>query len=66
MKLHYCPVCGEKLRLRAHPDGGSVAWCESCADWRFPLFSTAVSVAVLDPERRRTLLQWRTYPPLAE
>lgn len=56
MKLHYCPVCGEKLRLRAHPDGGSVAWCESCADWRFPLFSTAVSVAVLDPERRRTLL----------
>ena len=56
MKLNYCPVCGEKLRLRQHPADGAVAWCEACGDWRYPLFNTAVSVTILNPERTKLLL----------
>ena len=56
MQLNFCPVCGNKLSFRTHPDGGSVAWCEECGDWRFPLYSTAVSVAIFDPARQQMLL----------
>ena len=56
MQLKYCPVCGAKLSLRQHPTDGPVAWCPACEDWRYPLFTIAVSVAVLDPGRTRMLL----------
>ena len=56
MKLHYCPVCGKKLGLRQHPTDGPVPWCEACGDWRYPLFSTAVSVTILNPDRTKLLL----------
>ena len=56
MELHFCPVCGEKLTLRQHPTDGPVAFCAHCGDWRFPLFSTAVSVAVLNGARTHILL----------
>ena len=56
MKLNYCPVCGKLLRLRPHPTEPPTAWCESCGDWRFPLYSAAVSVILLNPTRDRMLL----------
>ena len=48
MKLNYCPVCGRPLQLRPHPTEPPTAWCEGCEDWRFPLFSCAVSSILLD------------------
>ena len=56
MDLIYCPVCGEKLALRPHPTEPPTLWCARCGDWRFPLFSTAVSVILLDRTGRRMLL----------
>ena len=56
MKLNYCPVCGRPLQLRPHPTEPPTAWCEGCGDWRFPLYSTAVSVILLNPGRDRMLL----------
>ena len=56
MQLNYCPVCGEKLRERTHPTDGPVPFCARCGDWRYPLFSAAVSVTILNPERTKTLL----------
>lgn len=56
MKLNYCPVCGKALRLRPHPTEPPTAWCEGCQDWRFPLFSCAVSAILLDKSGRRMLL----------
>ena len=56
MDLNYCPVCGEKLALRPHPTEAPTLWCARCGDWRFPLFSTAVSVILLDWTGRRMLL----------
>ena len=56
MQLNYCPVCGEKLSLRPHPSEPPTLWCSRCSDWRFPLFSAAVSVILLDGCRERMLL----------
>ncbi len=56
MKLNYCPVCGRPLQLRPHPTEPPTAWCEGCEDWRFPLYSCAVSGILLDRSGRRMLL----------
>ena len=56
MKLNYCPVCGKLLQLRPHPTEQPTPWCESCGDWRFPLFSCAVSAILLDKSGSRMLL----------
>lgn len=56
MKLNYCPVCGNRLQLRSHPTEAPTLWCEGCSDWRFPLFSCAVSGILLDKSGRRMLL----------
>ena len=56
MQLNYCPVCGEKLSLRPHPSEPPTLWCSRCSDWRFPLFSAAVSVILLDQSMERMLL----------
>ena len=58
MELNFCPVCGARLSLRPHPSPTEqpTLWCESCEDWRFPLYSTAISVILLNPDRTRMLL----------
>ena len=56
MQMSHCPVCGEKLSLRPHPTEPPTLWCSRCSDWRFPLFSAAVSVILLDQSRERMLL----------
>ena len=56
MQMSYCPLCGEKLELRPHPTEPPTLWCPRCSDWRFPLFSAAVSVILLDQSRERMLL----------
>ena len=58
MKLRYCPVCGEKLILRdpPAPTEPPTLWCARCGDWRFPLFSAAVSVILLNRAGTHMLL----------
>ncbi len=56
MKMAFCPVCGNRLSRKRHPTDGSVPFCEICGDYRFPLFSIAVSAIVLDEPRERMLL----------
>jgi len=56
MEMNYCMRCGARLRAREHPTDGLVPYCESCGDYRFPVFSTAVSLVVTDPERTRMIL----------
>ena len=56
MEMNYCMRCGARLALREHPEEGPVPYCESCGDYRFPVFSTAVSMVVLNPEKTRVLL----------
>ena len=56
MEMNYCMQCGSKLRMKEHPEGGLIPYCESCAAFRHPVFSTAVSMIVMNPERTNMIL----------
>ena len=56
MNMAYCPVCGTRLHRKEHPTDGSIPYCDTCGDYRFPFFSTAISAIVLDETKRRMLL----------
>ena len=52
----YCTVCGEQLTLMFKQDEGLVPYCKHCAEYRFPLFATAVSMVVTNREKDKILL----------
>lgn len=54
--MKFCLECGSRLVLKECNGEGEVSYCESCAAFRFPLFSTAMSTAVLNRELDRILL----------
>ena len=56
MDMNYCMHCGARLRLKRHETEGDIPWCDGCGDWRFPVFSTAVSTVILNPDRTTPLL----------
>lgn len=56
MEMNYCMRCGARLTTREHPTDGVVPYCESCGDYRFPVFSTAVGIVVTDPDQSRVIL----------
>ena len=56
MEMNYCMRCGARLTVRKLRDEGMVPYCESCGDYRFPVFSTAVSMLVMNPEKTQILL----------
>lgn len=56
MNMNYCVECGTPLRLRPHPTEPPTPYCERCGEYRFPVFSTAVSVILLSEDRERMLL----------
>lgn len=56
MDMNYCMHCGTKLRLKHHETEGDIPWCDTCGDYRFPVFSTAVSMVILSPARDQALL----------
>ena len=63
MELNFCPVCGARLSLRPHPTEAPTLWCERCRDWRFPLYSCAVSGVLLDKSGEKLLMIWQYGEP---
>lgn len=55
-KIEYCPKCGKKLLLKELPHEGMIPYCPSCQEYRFPLYSVAVSMIVLSPDEKEILL----------
>ena len=53
--MAYCMECGTKLKDRFLKNEGMVPFCEKCKEYRFPVFSTAVSMEVLSPDRDKVL-----------
>lgn len=51
-----CLECGEKLVLKECGDEGEVPFCGGCQVFRFPVFSTAISTAILNQDRNKILL----------
>lgn len=54
--MKYCMECGAKLEERFLEREGMVPYCPSCQAFRFPVFSTAVIMIVMNPAQDRILL----------
>ena len=55
-EMNYCMTCGTKL-VKRHLDGeGDVPYCETCGEFRFPVFNTAVSMIVMNEDRSKIVL----------
>lgn len=54
--MEYCMECGTKLKDRFLKNEGMIPFCEKCNAYRFPVFSAAVSMEVLSPDRDKVLL----------
>lgn len=52
----FCNVCGEKLTLMFKREEGLVPYCKNCSEYRFPIFSTAVSMVVTNRAKDKILL----------
>lgn len=53
---NYCFVCGNKLTLKYCDDEGMVKYCDKCDTFRFPLYNSAVSMIVFNPDKDKILL----------
>ena len=54
--MRYCYECGTELTEKPLEGEGMIPYCKSCKCYRFPIFSTAVSIIVLDPQKEHILL----------
>lgn len=52
----FCTVCGEQLSLMYADGEGLVPYCKKCGEFRFPPFSAAVSMVVLNRAKDKILL----------
>ena len=56
MEMNYCMQCGAKLVIRRHETEGELPYCESCGEFRYPVFNTAVSMIVMNEAKDRIIL----------
>ena len=56
MEMNYCMQCGTRLVVREHPHEGPIPYCESCGEFRYPVFNTAVSMVVRNRAGDKVLL----------
>ena len=52
----FCRECGEKLTLRFMENEGLVPFCTKCNDFKFPFFSVAVLMTVVNRAEDKILL----------
>lgn len=55
-EMRYCTACGEKLITKFLENEGEIPYCPACEAFRFPTFSSAVSLIILSPDRKNVLL----------
>ncbi len=53
---NYCSVCGNKLILKPCNDEGMVKYCDKCNAFRFPVYNSAVSMVIFNPDKDKILL----------
>ncbi len=56
MHMNYCIECGTELKDKHLEDEGDIPFCHSCNEYRFPVFSTAVSMIVINKSQDKILL----------
>lgn len=56
-KMRHCMECGAVLTEKYHEqEKKKIPWCPVCRDYRFPVFSTAVSMLVMNEDKSKILL----------
>lgn len=53
--MKHCVECGSKLELKFLEHEGMIPYCKKCEEYRFPIFSSAISVVILNKDRTKTL-----------
>ena len=56
MEKEYCPYCGTKLIKKELKNEGLIPFCTKCNDYRFELYSVAVSMIIITKDFKETLL----------
>lgn len=54
--MQYCSFCGNELIKKELEHEGMVPFCNTCKEFRFPVFNTAVSMIVLNPDKNKVLM----------
>jgi NAD+ diphosphatase len=54
--MKYCIECGTNLVAKHLENEGEIPYCHSCKEYRFPVFSTAVSMIVVNQNQDKVLL----------
>ena len=48
--MRYCPACGGRLEEKyLEGEGREIPYCTACGEYRFPIYSTAVSMEIFSP-----------------
>lgn len=55
-EMTHCYACGSPLSRKELENEGLVPFCETCKEFRFPIFNAAISTAVLNPSQDKILL----------
>ncbi|MBR2176324.1 MAG: NUDIX domain-containing protein [Clostridia bacterium] len=54
--MKFCYECGTKLEAKELEGEGMIPYCQCCGKYVFPIYSTAVSMIVQSPDRKKILL----------
>lgn len=54
--MKYCLECGTALVMKEADGEGQVPYCNACEMFRFPIFSTAISTAVLNKGEKQDFI----------
>lgn len=53
--MEYCYDCGTKLTIKFLEHEGDIPFCPKCNKFVFPIFSTAVSMVIVNKDKTKTL-----------
>ena len=54
--MNFCMHCGTRLHPKHLEGEGEIPFCDTCGEYRFPVFNTAVSMIVQDQDHAHVLL----------
>ena len=54
--MSYCIKCGHELIMKQNGIDGEVPYCPNCHEFRFPMFNSAISALILNPDKNKILL----------
>lgn len=54
--MNNCYECGEKLVFKIDNEGNKIQYCEKCKSFRYPIFNTAMSTAIVNKSKNKVIL----------